>query len=291
MEPQDFSTSIIVTQTPEKMFHAINNVRGWWSENIEGETDKINSEFTHRDKYLLVTFKIIYLTHRKIIWEVKNSYCNKFPENLYEWENTKIIFEITPQGNQTEIKFTHLGLVPQFECYKICSRSWDYFINSSLKELAVKGKGTPISTPDASFTTSLFLNKTPEEVYRTIKEVRSWWLSEIEGETDKLNSEFKFFVDELLQFRFKIIEMIPYKRIAWQVIEQNFRKTDLHEWVDTTILFDILIQNGSTVLRFTHLGLVPTLECYGICSSAWTQYIQISLMNFINNGAGNPNKW
>jgi hypothetical protein len=32
MTTSDFATAIMVDQTPEEVFNAINNVRGWWSE-------------------------------------------------------------------------------------------------------------------------------------------------------------------------------------------------------------------------------------------------------------------
>jgi hypothetical protein len=46
MKNPDFTTTISVDQTPKEVFDAINNVRGWWSEEIEGGTDKIGDEFT-----------------------------------------------------------------------------------------------------------------------------------------------------------------------------------------------------------------------------------------------------
>lgn len=43
----DFTTTIKVDQTPKQVFDAVNNVRGWWSQEIEGSTDKLNSEFKY----------------------------------------------------------------------------------------------------------------------------------------------------------------------------------------------------------------------------------------------------
>ncbi len=41
MKSQNFSTTVRVDQTPEAAFAAINNVRGWWSGEIEGATAKL----------------------------------------------------------------------------------------------------------------------------------------------------------------------------------------------------------------------------------------------------------
>lgn len=291
MQNKDFTTSLVVDQSVEKVFNAINNVRGWWSENIEGETDQLNSEFTHRDRYLHVTFKITQLTSQKIVWDVVHSHCNMFLENLHEWEGTRIVFEITKKTNKTEIQFTHQGLEPQFECYKVCSKAWGYFITTSLKNFIETGKGDPISTADASFTTSITIDKSPEEVYKAINNVRGWWLHNIKGTTDMLHDEFKFYAGERLQFHFRIIEMIPYEKIVWLVLDQSFKDTEEKEWKDTTVLFEISEIEGQTRLRFTHLGLVPPFACYGVCQNSWTNYIQISLFNFLEKGEGRPNEW
>ena len=38
MTTSDFTTALVVDQTPNEVFNAITNVRGWWSEEIEGGT-------------------------------------------------------------------------------------------------------------------------------------------------------------------------------------------------------------------------------------------------------------
>jgi uncharacterized protein YndB with AHSA1/START domain len=203
MKNQDFTTSITVDQSPEKVFNAIKNISGWWSENIEGATDRLKGEFTHRDRYLYVKMKIVHLTPQKIVWDVLKSHNNKFFKNENEWKDTKIVFEMTEQADKTEIRFTHVGLSPVFECYTVCSNAWSFFISSSLKKLIETGKGEPISKEYASFTTSITVDKSPEEVFEAVNNVRGWWLDNIEGRTDKLNEEFRFYVAGRLQFHFR----------------------------------------------------------------------------------------
>jgi hypothetical protein len=291
MEETSFSTAIEVEKAPAQVFEAINDVRGWWSQNLIGKTDELNATFSHRDRYLLVTFKIVQLSPQKIVWQVVSSHINMFLDNLQEWVGTKIVFDISESNHKTQIKFTHEGLIPQFECHKVCSKAWGFFITSSLKNFIESGKGDPISDDYASFTTSITVAKSAEEVYEAVNNVRGWWLGDIQGDTSNLNAEFKFYEGNMLEFHFRIIEAVPHKRIVWLVLDQNFRNTEKQEWKGTTIHFEISRQDGQTQLRFTHLGLVPTLDSYEPCQNAWGNYINISLHNMITEGKGQPNKW
>jgi len=144
MKTQDYTTSFTVDQTPEEAFNAINNVRGWWSENIEGSTDKLGAEFTYR--YEDVHFCKIRITElvpgKKVGWHVLDNRFN-FTKDKSEWKDTKIVFEVSQKADKTEIHFAHLGLVPEYECFDVCSNAWGSYINGSLRSLITTGKGQP----------------------------------------------------------------------------------------------------------------------------------------------------
>jgi hypothetical protein len=144
MKTSDFTTTLLVDQTPEESFNAINNVRGWWSEEIEGSTDKLNDVFTHHYKDVhKCRMKIIELVpDRKVVWQVLDNYFS-FTKDKTEWIGTKIIFEISKKDKKTQINFTHQGLVPEYECYGICSDSWNNYIKISLRNLIATGLGLP----------------------------------------------------------------------------------------------------------------------------------------------------
>lgn len=144
MKNQSFTTTFTVDQSPEEVFNAINNVRGWWSEEIKGSTDKPGAEFKfHYKDVHRSTQKIIeFVPDKKVVWRVSGAQLN-FVQNKTEWNGTEVVFEITRKGDKTRLRFTHAGLVPAFECYGGCSGAWGFYINESLHGLITTGKGQP----------------------------------------------------------------------------------------------------------------------------------------------------
>jgi hypothetical protein len=144
MKNQDFTTTFAVDKTPEEVFNAINNVRGWWSEEIEGSTDTLETEFAYHHKDVhRSTMKITDLVPgRKVVWLVVDNYFN-FIEDQTEWKGTKVVFDISKKGGKTELRFTHEGLVPAYECFDVCSNAWGSYINGSLRSLIETGRGRP----------------------------------------------------------------------------------------------------------------------------------------------------
>ena len=144
MTEQNFTTTIAVDQTPEAAFAAITNVRGWWSEEIEGRTDKLGM-FDYRFKDIhRCKIQITELVPGKTVkWHVLENYFSFTRDKTKEWADTTIDFAITKKGDKTEIRFTHVGLVPEYECYDVCSDGWSTYINASLRSLIATGKGQP----------------------------------------------------------------------------------------------------------------------------------------------------
>jgi hypothetical protein len=144
MTQQDFTTVISVDQSPKEVFNAITNVRGWWSEEVEGGTEKLDDEFRYRYKDVhRAKMKLIEVVpDQKMVWLVVENFFS-FTKDEKEWTGTRVSFEISTRGDQTQLIFTHIGLVPEYECYDVCKEGWSNYINNSLYRLITTGKGNP----------------------------------------------------------------------------------------------------------------------------------------------------
>jgi uncharacterized protein YndB with AHSA1/START domain len=146
MESKGFSISFEVDESPRQVFEAINDVRGWWSGEIDGRTDELGAEFTYRYRDMhRSTQKITELVPgERVVWRVSDASL-EFVEDKTEWNGTEVVFEIEPKGGRSVVRFTHVGLVPRFQCYGACSGGWSFYVNESLRSLITTGKGLPNS--------------------------------------------------------------------------------------------------------------------------------------------------
>lgn len=144
MLPKSYSVSITCRSTATEAFKKINDVAAWWTEDFKGRSKNMNDEFT-------VSFGATWMTHevielipgKKIVWMVTDCYKHWLKKNKQEWKGTTLKWEISGGMGETQITFTHVGLLPGIECYDGCEKAWNYYIRESLLSLLENGKGMP----------------------------------------------------------------------------------------------------------------------------------------------------
>ncbi|MDB5541416.1 MAG: ATPase [Devosia sp.] len=139
------------------------------------------------------------------------------------------------------------------------------------------------------FSTVILVDQTPRAAFDAIINPRAWWGQDIDGNTDTLGEEWSYRYKDIHYSKHRTVELVPGRKVVWHVVDGtlNFVK-DKSEWQGTDLVFDIAEKDGKTEVRFTHRGLVPTVECFDACSSGWSGLITRSLRNLIESGGGTP---
>jgi Uncharacterized conserved protein len=300
MEHQDFVTILEVDATPQQVFDAVNNVRGWWSENIEGETDKAGSEFSyHYQDVHRCDLRITEMNPgTKVAWHVLDNYF-KFIADKSEWKDTDLIFEITEKGDKTQLKFTHRGLIPTYVCYQVCHDAWTHYIQESLKSLIVTGKGkaTPKEIIEKTASTDLPLEHAGsksiyhrlliaapvEKVYRAITEqdgLAGWWTPDTIAKPE-VGSVLRFgfgadYFKEML-----VTELRPYSLVKWSCIKA------FEDWIGTTLTFELEPHQKGCMLLFHHDGWAAYTPEFASCTHDWGLFFR-SLKFLCEKGKGFP---
>ena len=141
----DLTLTLSLKEKPAEVFAAVNNVRGWWSARLKGKSDALNAEFEFQYENLHYSTQrlVEFIPDRRVVWLVTESRLTFLKKDPAEWTGTRISFDIEPNGNKTELRFTHWGLTPGVECYNACHQGWSHYILHSLKNLITTGSGNP----------------------------------------------------------------------------------------------------------------------------------------------------
>ena len=289
-------TLLIERATPVQVFDAVTNPRAWWSEDVLGDPDRLGSVFYYHFKDIhRGTFLVSQLDPgKRVVWHVLQNRFN-FTRDPAEWTGTDIVFELAPAEGGTELRFTHIGLHPDEECYAVCNDSWNFYL-ASLHQLITTGSGQPnkgeananpvvVPPPTGQLTETVTVNATPEAAFAAINNVRDWWSGSFEGDSHRLGDSFAYRYKHMHYSKQAVTELVPGRRIAWQVLESNLSfLADPSEWAGTTIMFDILPKGDKTEVTLTHVGLTALSECYDSCYSAWSSLVKTSLKELIEKG-------
>lgn len=134
----DFSTRFTVQQSPADVYAAINDVRGWWTGELDGPTSAVGDVFTyrHEDVHRSTQRVAESVPGRRVVWLVTDAHLSFTPDPA-EWTGTQVVFDIAAGTDGTEVRFTHVGLSRERACYESCSSAWSYFVDERLRSRIV----------------------------------------------------------------------------------------------------------------------------------------------------------
>jgi len=138
------------------------------------------------------------------------------------------------------------------------------------------------------YTVTITANATAQEAFNSINNVAGWWTMAFEGSSENLNDVFTVRFGETF-ITIRVIELVPCQKTGWQVIDcyKHWLK-DTKEWLNTKMSWEISEVNNEMQISFTHIGLVPGIECYNGCEKAWNFYVKESLLKLLTDGKGAP---
>jgi uncharacterized protein YndB with AHSA1/START domain len=116
----------------------------------------------------------------------------------------------------------------------------------------------------------------------TLEGLAGWWTQDTSGSPSR-GGELTFgFGPDKAELR--VDEVVQPTSVVWTCL----RHSKFLEWQHTTLIFDVREQEtGSTVVAFRHVGLVPTLDCYALCTRGWDHYLD-SLAASVEGKGGSP---
>ena len=139
---------------------------------------------------------------------------------------------------------------------------------------------------DHSYTATIEVTNSSNDVFDQILQVSKWWSKDFEGSSARLNDEFVICHPGRHYSKQELVELVPGKKVVWLVTdsELDWLENDKHEWTNTRMIFEIATKGDNTLLQFTHEGLNPEKECYARCEQGWNMVIKERLFNFITSG-------
>ena len=143
-----------------------------------------------------------------------------------------------------------------------------------------------------SYTRDIIVSSSPSAAYQALtSEFDKWWTP---------SSNPVSAVGETITFRFgptywvmRASNLVPDKFVELECIEAHhihdgMPSSILNEWEGTKLKWEIQKQGKNTKITLLHKGLVPSLDCYGICEEGWDYFFVNSLKKYLDEGEGSP---
>ena len=143
-----YTEKVLIKGSSQQVFDAIStHVQDWWG-NTNHPVMGVGDEFITSFDKTYWKFKISeFDSPTKIVWNcIDARHVHRGYEGIErEWIGTSVewVLEEGQSKKETLLHFTHNGLVPDLNCYEICTPAWEMFVTKSLKRFVEHGKGMP----------------------------------------------------------------------------------------------------------------------------------------------------
>lgn len=113
-----YCVEIELERSAHDVFDHIIDLSKWWPEEFEGGWIKPGAEFVFRtgDTHYSKNKVLEFIPDKKVVWLTTESIRKA---DSYDWTGTKFIFELTPRGDRTTLKFTYDGVVLEHEAERL----------------------------------------------------------------------------------------------------------------------------------------------------------------------------
>jgi hypothetical protein len=141
---EDFTAVLNLPASPAAVsafFTSAAGVSRWWGP-TEGDGAVGGTLTTSFGEYGVNTMRVVQASPARVVWESAAADGTTPTGHTQEWLGTTMEFDILPAGTGTELRFRHVGLTPQLECWADCLAAWTHFM-ASIERLAETGAGTP----------------------------------------------------------------------------------------------------------------------------------------------------
>jgi uncharacterized protein YndB with AHSA1/START domain len=202
--------------------------------------------------------------------------------------DTLVTILLSPEGENTRLVLIHEQL-PSDKARQQHTGGWTSCLEKLSEYLA-----TTKAADD--FRTTVRLAAPLHSVYQALTTqagLAGWWTDDCTiGTREGDENEFRFPRSSFFA-RFKIRRLVPDSLVEWECLdslhpaESGFKNR--RDWVGTKVKFELrAADSAATELRFTHVGLLPRLECNGTCRNVWWHFLHQSLRTYMETGTGLP---
>lgn len=125
-----YSVSVDFKRTAAEVFKKICNAGKWWPEMMEGSAEALNDEFVFKsgDAHFSKNKVVEFILDQKVTWLTTAS---RRAQDDFNWNNTRFIFELTPDNDRCNLRFTYDGWVLESEEVRL-AEICDYTIKQQL---------------------------------------------------------------------------------------------------------------------------------------------------------------